>query len=412
MIHWRLSRAVTLAAAAAAVGLAAAPATAATSGTFTATGSMHVAHTQGIATLLPDGQVLVTGANSGGGAALPSPELYNPATGTWSVTGQMNTPRIDATATLLPDGQVLVAGGSGGGSNALASAELYNPATGTWSVTGSMHQGRSGLNGARASATLLPDGEVLIAGGEDANFNLLSSAELYNPATGKFTPTGSMTTARVGQSATLLNNGQVLMAGGTGATAAAELYNPATGKFTATGSMSGPRGGNVGTLLPDGDVLVTGRAQTFAELYHPATGQWSNASAGLPVCISTMECQALQHRHAATHRQRPGRRRARRSGLEPANHRDRHAVPPGHQHLDQHRQHDHGTRKPDRDPAPGRPGPHRRRDALRPPPCPPIPRQRRTLHPVDPALPDPARRRGTGQPAALIRCCGVNHRVV
>jgi hypothetical protein len=65
--------------------------------------------------------------------------------------------------------------------NALASAELFNPATGTWSVTGSMHQGRSGLNGAGASATLLPDGEVLIAGGEDANFNLLSSAELYTP---------------------------------------------------------------------------------------------------------------------------------------------------------------------------------------------------------------------------------------
>jgi hypothetical protein len=296
MIYWRLSRAVTLAAAAAAVGLAAAPATAATSGTFTATGSMHAAHTQGRATLLPDGEVLVTGANSGGGAALPSPELYNPAAGTWAVTGQMNTSRIDATATLLPDGQVLVAGGSGGGSNALSSAELYNPAAGTWSVTGSMRQGRSGLNGAGASATLLPDGQVLIAGGEDANFNTLSSAELYNPATGTFTPTGSMTTPRTGQSATLLNNGQVLFAGGTNATAAAaaELYNPATGKFTATGSMSAARGGNVGTLLPGGDVLVTqgSAAGLFAERYDPATGQWSNASTGLHVCISTQECQS------------------------------------------------------------------------------------------------------------------------
>ena len=335
MIHWRLSRAVTLAAAAAAVGLAAAPATAATSGTFTATGSMHAAHTQGKATLLPDGQVLVTGANSGGGApALPSPELYNPAAGTWAVTGQMNTPRIAATATLLPDGQVLVAGGSGGSSNALASAELYNPATGTWSVTGSMHQGRSGLNGQGASATLLPDGQVLVAGGEDANFNLLSSAELYNPATGKFTPTGSMTTPRVGQSATLLGNGQVLMAGGTGATAAAELYNPATGRFTATGSMSahaaatsgpccptatcsspeGPRRSpsyttrrpasgrtpapgcpfayppecrlfSTATLLPTGNVLVAGglvglvsnpQTTPTAMLYHPDTNTWTS----------------------------------------------------------------------------------------------------------------------------------------
>ena len=290
MIHRRLSPATTVAAAAAAVMLAAVPAAAAASGTFTATGSMHAAHTQGRATLLPDGQVLITRANSGGGApALPSPELYNPATGTWAVTGQMNTPRIDATATLLPNGQVLVAGGSGGGSNALASAELYNPATGTWSVTGSMRKGRSGLNGAGASATLLPDGQVLIAGGEDANFNLLSSAELYNPATGKFTPTGSMTTGRVGQSATLLNNGQVLIAGGGGT--ATELYNPATGKFTPTGSMHSAHGDNVGTLLPGGDVLVTGKAQTFAELYDPATGQWSNASAGLPACLSNQECR-------------------------------------------------------------------------------------------------------------------------
>ena len=172
--------------------------------------------------------------------------------------------------------------------------ELYNPATGTWSVTGSMHHGRTGCcldAGAEPSATLLPDGQVLVAGGEDANFDLLSSAELYNPATGMWSRTGSMTTARAGQSAALLNNGQVLIAGGTGATTAAELYNPATGKFTATGSMISAHGTSIGTLLPDGDVLVTGRAQTFAELYHPATGQWSSASAGLPACIFTMECR-------------------------------------------------------------------------------------------------------------------------
>jgi hypothetical protein len=266
-------------------GAAAGPALAAASGTFTATGSMNSAHQDGTATLLPDGQVLVAGAGSGQGAT-PSAELYNPATGRWAVTGAMNIPRVNFTATLLPDGQVLAVGGSGGGENALSSAELYDPATGTWSVTGSLHQGRFGQ-----SATLLPDGQVLIAGGENAKFALLASAELYNPATGKFSPAGSMTTAREGQSATLLNNGQVLLAGGTGATAATELYNPATGKFTATGSMSAPRGTNVGTLLPGGDVLVTGRAQLFAERYHPATGQWSNASTGLPACSSISECR-------------------------------------------------------------------------------------------------------------------------
>jgi hypothetical protein len=109
----RLLHVVPLAALALGVGLTAAPASAAASGTFTATGSMHAAHTEGKATLLQNGQVLLTGGNSGGGApALPSPELYNPATGTWAVTGQMNTPREDSTATLLPDGQVLAAGGT------------------------------------------------------------------------------------------------------------------------------------------------------------------------------------------------------------------------------------------------------------------------------------------------------------
>jgi hypothetical protein len=100
-----------------------------------------------------------------------------------------------------------------------------------------------------------------------------------------------MSAARVGHSATLLTNGQVLMAGGTGTTAAAELDTPGTGKFTATGSMSAPRGGNVGTLLPDGDVLLTQGTPAFAERYHPATGRWSNASTGLAACISTMECR-------------------------------------------------------------------------------------------------------------------------
>jgi Kelch motif len=138
----RLRCLILLGALAAAVGLAAAPATAAASGTFTATGSMHAGHTQGKATLLPDGQVLVAGGTS--------------------VTGTF----------------------------ALSSAELYNPATGTWAVTGSMHQGCSGINGAGASATLLPAGQVLMAGGtlfdhpsvgHPGVLQFLASAELYTP---------------------------------------------------------------------------------------------------------------------------------------------------------------------------------------------------------------------------------------
>ena len=100
-----------------------------------------------------------------------------------------------------------------------------------------------------------------------------------------------MTTPREGQPATLLNNGQVLMAGGGGGTA--DLYNPATGKFTPTGTMLSVHGSSVGTLLPGGDVLVTGKGQDFAELYHPATGQWSNASTGLGTCEAIAECRSF-----------------------------------------------------------------------------------------------------------------------
>ena len=179
-----------------------------------------------MATLLPDGQVLVTGANSGGGAPLPSPELYNPAASTWAVTGQMNTPRIDATATLLPDGLVLVAGGSGGGSNALDSAELYHPATGAWSVTGSMHQARS-ASWRRSIGDPAPRRPAAHRRPGGCELNLLSSAKLYNPANGTFSPTGSMTTPRVGQSGTC-RRWPGAVASGTGRPRA-ELFNPATG---------------------------------------------------------------------------------------------------------------------------------------------------------------------------------------
>jgi len=146
--------------------LPAVPTLAAGSGTWTLTGSLHVARADSTATLLTGGQVLVVG---GGGT---SAELYNPATGAWTITGSLHTARYDPSATLLPNGQVLVAGGSG----PLASAELYNPATGTWTVTGSMHTARYQHN-----ATLLANGQVLVAGGLDSNYNYLASAELYTP---------------------------------------------------------------------------------------------------------------------------------------------------------------------------------------------------------------------------------------
>src|SRR6266436_6398683 len=104
---------------------------------------------------------------------------------TFGNTGSLNTGRYWHTATLLPNGKVLVAGGYDG-VNYLSSAELYDPATGTWTATGSLGAAR-----AAHTATLLPNGMVLVAGGDDSSFNRLASAELYAPASGSWSVTGA-----------------------------------------------------------------------------------------------------------------------------------------------------------------------------------------------------------------------------
>ena len=211
--------------------------------------------------------------------------MYDPVTGVWTYTGSLVTERSDHTATRLPNGKVLVAGGSNTNASGLASAELYDPATGHWTATGSLGAARE-----FHTATLLSNGKVLIAGGEhftNDNFVPLASAELYDPATGVWTPTDSLATARSGHTATLLPNGKVLVAGGGGTNdsslASAELYDPATGHWTATGSLGAARSGQKATLLPNGKVLVVGGYSTndvsfSTELYDPTTGTWSSAA--------------------------------------------------------------------------------------------------------------------------------------
>jgi hypothetical protein len=253
-----------------------------TTGTFSRTGSMSVDRYGHTATVLNDGRVLIVGGESLRSGISASAELYDPKTGTFSATGSMSTSRVGHTATLLPDGEVLIAGGYNSAGLSLASAELYSPATGTFRLTAPMSVVRTDH-----TATLLRDGRVLIAGGRDANGDqesAYSSAELYDPTTGTFSPTGSMWVARSGHTATLLGNGMVLLtgsaiagSGGTGkAEIMAELYDPTTGSFTATEGMD--EAYDTATGLSDGGVLLTGGSTAVvggsesiatAELFRP-----------------------------------------------------------------------------------------------------------------------------------------------
>ena len=253
-----------------------------TTKTWTETGTMTTNRDFHTATLLPNGKVLVTGGGDYGyeQTQLASAELYDPASGMWTATAAMTTTRVGHTATLLPNGKVLVTGGGTDASNAIASAELYDPTTETWTATGTV-----GINGSVQTATLLPDGMVLVTGIYG------SSAGLYDPTTATWTATGAMTTNRGAYTATLLPNGQVLVAGGilNGSNwvylSSAELYDPTTETWMATGAMTTNCVLHTATLLPNGQVLVAGGQDqnhipvASTESYDPASGTWTAAAA-------------------------------------------------------------------------------------------------------------------------------------
>ncbi len=265
----------------------------------TPTGNMHATRDSYTATLLGNGKVLVAGGDSDIGG-ITSAELYDPLTGTFASTGPTKSPRYAHTATLLMDGKVLVTGGLGDGDNqgsastspsVLGSAELYDPATGKFAATGTMVVPR-----ANHTATLLASGKVLIVGGigdigtSDGRFPYsgdgLVTAEIYDPATGVFTATGSMTMGRYAHTATPLVSGLVLISGGitsvnsTGdatATSTAELYDPTTESFASTaGPMHAARERHTATLLSSGKVLLTGGIDASAELFDPSTAMFSS----------------------------------------------------------------------------------------------------------------------------------------
>lgn len=234
-------------------------------GTFTSAGNLNVARTAHTATLLSNGKVLIVGGlDLGGQQHIAAAELYDPMTNTFTLAGFLNVGRFSHNATLLQDGRVLIAGGgqitSPGFSISLSSAELYDPATGAFSQTGNLTQPRCCFLSI-TEAPLLNNGKVLIVGGATTQ-----AAEIFDPATGTFSPTGSMSIARSALSATLLSNGQVLVAGGVitlpgggpGTTNVVEIYDPVSGAFSPAAFMIQARQQHTATLLPNGQVLVTG----------------------------------------------------------------------------------------------------------------------------------------------------------
>ena len=264
--------------------------------TFRATGSLTIGRSQHTATLLSNGKVLITGGGIGGWKVLDSAELYDPATGQFAMTGEMVYHRTAHTATLLANGKVLIIGGADSYMSDAPEptdiAEIYDPETGSFSATGRLTEPRFGH-----TATLLPDGRVLVAGGStDWVGGTTNSTEIYDPANGTFTSASSFAGERESHTSTWISDNRVLMSGGLKYTENfiswqifiyedAQVLDTATGQFTPAISTNSPRARHTATLLPDGTVLVAGGFSTVeennstepndtAELFDPKTGEF------------------------------------------------------------------------------------------------------------------------------------------
>ena len=248
-------------------------------GEWTQITPMNTARTAAAAVRLEDGRVMVIGGADENGMPLKSAEIYDPRTDTWSSTASMNNARVeDFPAVLLPGRKVLVAGPGFG------LAEIYDQKTNTWTPTGSMNVARGEF-----ATVVLRDGRVLAVGGVASDGTPIASAEIYDPRTGIWTLTGSMKDGRNDLALVVLRDGRVLAAGGgMGAEtnprwASAEIFDPRTGQWTPTGPMTAPRSEveYASVLLPDGRVLVPGgytRPHTpvsSSDLYDPRTGTWT-----------------------------------------------------------------------------------------------------------------------------------------
>ncbi|QSQ17707.1 kelch repeat-containing protein [Myxococcus landrumensis] len=256
----------------------------AASNTFTSAGTMSVERRAHVAVLLRDGRVLVVSGTNRTNAELPQVELFDPTSRTWTAAAPLLVPRHYATGTLLLDGRVLVVGGYVGAGAVTSHAELYDPVANTWTATGALTHRRNGH-----TATLLPSGKVLVSGGSDEGRNPQPVSELYDPATGTWSVAGTLAVGRENSTATLLTTGQVLVAGGANVVgpttfyADTDVYEASSDRWSPAGNLSGGRGAPASVLLPSGGVLLAGGsdaagAVSVVERYSRASNTWAPAA--------------------------------------------------------------------------------------------------------------------------------------
>ena len=288
---------------------------------FILTGKMKVVRQGHSATVLPNGKVLIVGGDTNftniyAGTATSTSEIYDPATGTFTLSGNTVSNHSYHTATLLPNGKVLIAGGEsmynyhsqGSQNDSTDKSEIFDPVTGTFSATGNMVYSLF----AGHSSTLLNNGKVIIIGTRKQCVGYWCEyyegvGQIYDPATGVFTYTGS-TTNRSYHTATLLSNGNVLITGGYGNTDyglsgcynSTEIYDTSTATFTAAANMLVDRANHTATALPDGTVLITGGHNYFFgyDWVDVATSEYYNPTTG--VFTSSGSMNTLRSGHSAT----------------------------------------------------------------------------------------------------------------
>ncbi|MCA1639707.1 MAG: kelch-like protein, partial [Acidobacteria bacterium] len=207
--------------------------------------------------------------------------------------------RTGHTATLISGGKVLITGGADMSGNLLSSAEIYDPAMGVFTPAGNLNTARS-----NHQATLLSDGRVLITGGGSGE-SALASAEIFDPEKGVFLAAGQMTAPRKFHAATLLENGDVLIAGGSSgkfspeATLSnAEIFDRRTGTFASTGNMTVRRYGHAATRLADGRILITGGSTGREWKDRTASAETFDPNRKLFLKTENMSLQRFNHQAA------------------------------------------------------------------------------------------------------------------